>query len=73
MERRLTDMASNPRSQFIGDEPSPLHCVSCFQAAFAMPKGSLKRLGYGNRKGGYGGDTPCSVSRCTKAWGSLKL
>ena len=40
--------------------------VSYFQAAFAMPKGSLKRLRYGNGKSGYGGDTPCSVSRCAK-------
>ncbi|EEP66572.1 hypothetical protein GCWU000324_02972 [Kingella oralis ATCC 51147] len=40
--------------------------VSYFQAAFAMPKGSLKRLRYGNGKSGYGGDTPCSVSGCTK-------
>ena len=29
--------------------------VSYFQAAFAMPKGSLKRLRYGNGKSGYGG------------------
>ena len=37
-----------------------------------MPKGSLKRLRYGNGKSGYGGDTPCSVSGCINAWGSLK-
>ncbi|WP_369586220.1 hypothetical protein [Kingella oralis] len=54
------------------DEPPPLHCVSCFQAAFTMLKGSLKRLGYGNAKSGYGGDTPCSVSGSAKGWGSLK-
>jgi len=35
-----------------------------FQAAFAMLKGSLKRLRYGNTKSGYGGDTPCSASNC---------
>ena len=35
-------------------------------------KGSLKRLGYGNAKSGYGGDTPCSVSGSAKGWGSLK-
>ena len=45
--------------------------IFIFQAAFAMPKGSLKRLGYGSGKSGYGGDTPCSVSGCTKGWGSL--
>ncbi|WP_369582590.1 hypothetical protein [Kingella oralis] len=37
MERwRLADMAINQRSLFnalFGDELSPLHCVSCFQAA----------------------------------------
>ena len=47
------------------------YCVSCFQAAFAMLKGSLKCLRYGNGKSGYGGDTPCSVSGCAKGWGSL--
>ena len=34
--RRFADMAINQRSLFnalFGDEPSPLHCVSCFQAA----------------------------------------
>jgi len=35
-----------------------------FSAAFALPKGSLKRLRYGNGKSGYGGDTPCSASNC---------
>ena len=35
-----------------------------FQAAFAMLKGSLKRLSYDNAKSGYGGDTPCFVSNC---------
>ena len=39
-----------------------------FQAAFAMPKGSLKRLRRSNRKSGYGGDTPCSVSGCINGW-----
>jgi len=39
-----------------------------FSAAFALPKGSLKRLRYGNGKSGYGGDTPCSVSGCINAW-----
>jgi len=33
-----------------GDEPLPFHCVSCFQAASALLKGSLKRLGYGNQR-----------------------
>ena len=37
-----------------------------------MLKGSLKCLRYGNGKSGYGGDTPCSVSGCINAWGSLK-
>ena len=37
-----------------------------------MLKGNLKRLGYGNGKSGYGGDTPCSVSRCAKVQCSLK-
>ncbi len=40
--------------------------ILLFQAAFALLKGSLKRLRYGNGKSGYGGDTPCSVSRCAK-------
>ena len=74
--RRLADRVINQRSLFnalFDDEPSLLHCVSCFQAAFALPKGSLKRLGYGNRKSGYGGDTPCAVARCAKGWGSLKM
>ena len=48
------------------------YCVSCFQAAFAMLKGSLKCLRYGNGKSGYGGDTPCSVSGCINAWGNLR-
>ena len=39
--------------------------ILLFQAAFALLKGSLKRL-RGNGKSGYGGDTPCSVSRCAK-------
>ena len=46
--------------------------ILLFQAAFALLKGSLKRLRYGNGKSGYGGDTPCSVSGCIDAWGSLK-
>ena len=50
----------------------PYNCVDEFQAAFAILKGSLKRLRYGNGKSGYGGDTPCSVSICANAWGSLK-
>ena len=34
--------------------------------------GSLKGVGCGDGKSGYGGDTPCSVSGCIDAWGSLK-
>ena len=49
------------------------NALTLFQAAFAMLKGSLKRLGYGNRKSGYGGNTPCAVARCAKGWGSLKM
>ena len=57
-----------------GDEPSPLHCLSYFhfQAAFALLKGSLKRLDYGNAKSGYGDDTSCSILGYAKGWCSLK-
>ena len=71
--RRLADILVNQScavNKQLGDEPSPLHFR--FKAAFAMLKGSLKCLRYGNGKSGYGGDTPCSVSGCAKSWGSLK-
>jgi len=56
----LGSLKPNPSSKKpFGATPSGF----IFQAAFVMPKDSLKHLRHSNRKSGYGGDTPCSVSR----------